>query len=120
MDKIILEEFVNTLKEEVDKLKKYLLVNPEDKKIIESMSLDKRFYNVTYNKLIEKGKIYITDKEGYDALFNGECIYYKHMDYLPHIPVINIESIDRGVSEPFIWGVDKTGKVISNYLKEGE
>lgn len=120
MDKIILEEFVNTIKEEVDKLKKYLLVNPEDKKIIESMSLDNRFYNVSYNKLIEKGKIYITDKKGYDALFNGDYIYYKHMDYLPHTPDINNKSIDRGATKPFICGVDKKGKVISNYPKGGE
>ena len=69
MTKPTFEELVDTIKEEVDRLKKYLLVNPINKDKIEELQLDSRFYDVTYTQLVEKDKIYITDKEGYDKLF---------------------------------------------------
>lgn len=84
MMKKALLEFIETINDEMNKLKKYIIANPLMKDSLEKLNLDSRFYDVTYTQLVEKDKVYITDKEGYDKLFGRMDYYTSHINGKKH------------------------------------
>lgn len=99
-----LESIKTELQRAIDELKKYIIIHPTNKPLVDKLNLDSRFYEVICVKLVEKDKFYITDKKGYESLFGKNYGYHY---YTPHINKIN-DSIkeetgcDGGKSKSYI------------------
>lgn len=110
-----LERVENEIQGAINKLKKYIIIHPTNKPLIDKLDLDKRFYEVICIKFVERDKFYITDKDGYESLFGKNYRYYP---YITHISKDNNKELDDYMKEYIPKGL-KPSLMINDEFNKG-
>lgn len=92
--------YIEDMKNELNKLKTVIIANPRLKNKIDELDLDKRFYEVIYVKLVDEDKLYLTNEEGKKALF-GDMEYLPFRSKRKDVNNLKLEEINEG------WLIDR-------------